>query len=222
LSRAHAPLLFCVNLTNRNEAAAPAFARRGNLFLQPSTCYAGTSAEMTRCSLERGSLIMRSAMAYFAGAGTVIVAIGAGLGGGMLISNIVSPQQPKQGSSELTRLERRMSPEPIQDMNGSSQPVPYLAGSQVSATVAEASAQAASPQPPPQPQAQPQTAAQPVETKQPAQPSPPAAQPVTTAEQPAARERPAADDSFAKARDADPRRDARRAEEKRKSERRQQ
>ena len=55
---------------------------------------------------------MRSAMAYFAGAGTVIVAIGAGLGGGMLISSIVSPQQPKQGSSELTRLERRMSTEP--------------------------------------------------------------------------------------------------------------
>jgi hypothetical protein len=53
---------------------------------------------------------MRSATAYFAGAGTVIAAITAGLGGGLLISNIVSPQQPKQGSSEVTRLERRMSP----------------------------------------------------------------------------------------------------------------
>ena len=117
---------------------------------------------------------MRSAMAYFAGAGTVIVAISAGLGGGMLISNIVSPNQPKQGSTEMTRLERRMSPEPIQAMNGSSQPVPYLAESQVPAAVAEAPAQGASPQPTPpaQPQAQqqapaqPQTAAQSAETKQ--------------------------------------------------------
>ena len=173
---------------------------------------------------------MRSSMAYFAGVGTVVVAIAGGLGGGVLISSIVSPHQPKQGGTEMTRLERRMSPEPIQAMNGSSQPVPYLAESQVSATVAEAAAQGASPQPAPpaQPQArqqapaQPQAAAQPVETTQPAQPSPPAAQPVTTAEQPGARERPAADDSFAKARDADLRRDARRAEEKRKADRRQQ
>ena len=159
---------------------------------------------------------MRSSMAYFAGAGTVVAAIAGGLGGGLLISNIVSPHQPKQSSSELTRLERRMSAEPIRATNGSSEPVPYLAESQVSAAVAEAAKQpaSASPQPPqPQPPAQPQTAAQPVETKQPveakqpAPPSPPAAQPVTTAaqpvtaaEQPAARERPAAEDSFAKAR----------------------
>src|SRR5215212_3710317 len=106
---------------------------------------------------------MRSSMAYFAGAGTVVVAIAAGLGGGVLISGIVSPNQPKQGGSELTRLERRTSPEPIQTMNGSSQPVPYLAESQVSAAVAEAPAQGASPQPTPpaQPQAQQQAPAQP-------------------------------------------------------------
>jgi hypothetical protein len=168
---------------------------------------------------------MRSSMAYFAGVGTVVVAIAGGLGGGVLISSIVSPHQPKQGGTEMTRLERRMSPEPIQAMNGSSEPVPYLAESQVSAAVAEAAKQPASPQPPqsqPQPPAQPQTAEQPVETKQPAPPSPPAAQSVTTAEQPAARERPAAEDSFGKARDGDLRRDARRAEERRKAERRQQ
>jgi hypothetical protein len=67
-------------------------------------------------------------------------------GGGLLISNIVSPQQPKQGSSEVTRLERRMSPEPI-PANGKLEPVPYLAASQISAAIAE------TPAPQPQPQA---------------------------------------------------------------------
>jgi hypothetical protein len=160
---------------------------------------------------------MRSSMAYFAGAGTVIAAIAAGLGGGYLFFSIVSPHPEKHGSSEVTRLERRMSPEPIQAMTGSSQPVPYLAESQVSAAVAEAQAQAPqaqTPAPPPQQQAP----AQPAAAPSPA-PSPPAAQPVAAAEQKAAPE-----DSFAKARDGDLKRDARRAEERerRKAERRQQ
>jgi hypothetical protein len=38
---------------------------------------------------------MRSSMAYFAGVGTVVVAIATGLGGGLLIANIVSPHSPK-------------------------------------------------------------------------------------------------------------------------------
>jgi hypothetical protein len=89
---------------------------------------------------------MRSATAYFAGAGTVIAAITAGLGGGLLISNIVSPQQPKQGSSEVTRLERRMSPGPI-PANGKLEPVPYLAASQISAAIAETPAPQRQPKP---------------------------------------------------------------------------
>ena len=117
---------------------------------------------------------MRSSMAYFAGAGTVVVAIAGGLGGGVLISSIVSPHQSKQGGTEMTRLERRISPEPIQAMTGSSQPVPYLAESQVSAAVAESP-----PQPPPQaqqqaPQPQPQPPPQQAST-QPATAAPPAA-----------------------------------------------
>jgi hypothetical protein len=160
---------------------------------------------------------MRSSMAYFAGAGTVIVAIAAGLGGGVLISNIVSPHQPKHGSSEVTRLERRVSPEPIQAVTGSSQPVPYLAAPQVSAAVAETPAQ------PPAPRPQQQASTDPTApAAQSAVPSPPAAQPVAAAEQPATREKAAPEDSFAKARDADLKRDARRAEDKRKFDRRQQ
>jgi hypothetical protein len=137
---------------------------------------------------------MRSSMAYFAGAGTVITAIAAGLGGGFLISSIVSPHPEKHGSSEVTRLERRMSPEPIQAMTGSSQPVPYLEAPQVSAAVAEPPAQ------PPVPQPQPQGPTQQAST-----------QPATAAPE----------ESFARARDADLKRDARRAEDKRKAERRQ-
>ena len=70
---------------------------------------------------------MRVATAFFAGVGTVVVAIGAGLGGGLLLGDIMSPQQPKHQSSEVTRLEQRSSPQPITAMNGTSQPVPYMA-----------------------------------------------------------------------------------------------
>ena len=55
---------------------------------------------------------MRASMAYFAGAGTVIAAIVGGVGGGLLIADMISPKSPK--GVEMTRLERRMSPEPIQ------------------------------------------------------------------------------------------------------------
>jgi hypothetical protein len=165
---------------------------------------------------------MRVSTAYFVGAGTVVVAIAAGLGGGLLLGDIMSPQQPKHPSSEVTRLEQRASPQPIQAMNGASQPVPYLPTAQVPATIAEpqsqppaqqASAPAAEPKRQPEPSANANTAAQPAA----AAPPPPAA-----TEQTAARERAAPEDSLTKARDADLKRDARRAEDRRKAERRQQ
>ena len=53
---------------------------------------------------------MRTSMAYFAGAGTVIAAIGLGLGGGLTIANVLSPHQDKV---EQTKLEQRMSAKPI-------------------------------------------------------------------------------------------------------------
>jgi hypothetical protein len=168
----------------------------------------------------------------------VVAAIAAGLGGGLLLGDIMSPQAPKHPSSEVTRLEQRSSQAPISAMNSASQPVPYLATPQVAAAIAEPTAQ---PQPqaeapsqpqqvtaqpqqapsqPQQPTAQPQQAAavQPADAK----PAPPAPQPVAATEPPAARERAAPEDSFAKARDADLKREARRAEDRRKAERRQQ
>lgn len=140
---------------------------------------------------------MRTTSAFFAGAGTVIVAIAAGLGGGLLLGEIMSPQQPKHPGSEVTRLEQRMSPQPIPATDGASRPVPYLAASQIAAAVAE-----------PQSQEQSQPQVQQASTE-PAEPS-------------AARERSTPEDSYARVRDADVKREARRAEEKRKAERRQQ
>jgi hypothetical protein len=174
---------------------------------------------------------MRAATAFFAGVGTVAVAIGAGLGGGLLLGDIMSPQQPKYPSSEVTRLEQRASQPPIQAANGAPQPVPYMAATQIANTVAEQPAPPQQPQQaqPPQQQAQPQAqqAATPPaeppkqpERSAPAQSAGAAAQPSPPAERPAARA--AAEDSFAKAREADMKNEARRAEDRRKAERRQQ
>src|ERR1700744_25604 len=46
---------------------------------------------------------MRTSMAYFAGAGTVVVAIVAGLGGGLVIANVMNP-----GTQELGKVELQM------------------------------------------------------------------------------------------------------------------
>jgi hypothetical protein len=173
---------------------------------------------------------MRAATAFFAGVGTVAVAIGAGLGGGLLLGDIMSPQQPKYPSSEVTRLEQRASQQPIQTANGPTQPVPHMTATQIANTVAEQPAPPQRPQPvPPQQQAQPQAqqaATQPAEPpKQPERSTPP--QPVNAAAQPSPADRPSAraasEDSFAKSREADMKNnEARRAEDRRKAERRQQ
>src|SRR4030088_89983 len=157
---------------------------------------------------------MRASTAYFAGAGTVVMAIVAGVGGGLLIADIVSPKSPKQGT-EMTRLERRMSPEPIQAAPGPSEPVQYLAAPQLSAPGAAAAAA------PPQAQAghSQSAGAQPPPTAAAAQPEALAPQPATPAAQPVAHEQTAApENALAKARDAE----MKRAVEKRKLERRQQ
>src|SRR5712675_2343758 len=134
---------------------------------------------------------MRSATAYFVGAGTVTAAISAGLGGGFVDLKHRQPATAQTGSSEVTRLERRMSPEPIPN-NGKLEPVPYVAASQISAAIAETPAPQPQPKPSP-PQAAPaQTAAQAPESAQPA--SPPAAQSAAATEPAAARERPAGEE----------------------------
>ena len=73
---------------------------------------------------------MRHPTAYFVGAGTVTAAITAGLGGGFVDLKHRQPATAQTGSSEVTRLERRMSPQPI-PANGKLEPVPYLAAPQV-------------------------------------------------------------------------------------------
>jgi hypothetical protein len=154
-------------------------------------------------------------MAYFAGAGTVIAAIAGGVGGGLLIADMVSPKSPKQGV-ELTRMERRTSPAPIPAANAPSEPVQYLAASQPPPSGAAAEPVPARAQTqadnsaskPPQPA---DAAAAPPPAAQAPQPAAPAAQPVAH-EQTAA-----ADDAVARTRDTD----ARRAMEKRRADRHQ-
>ena len=160
---------------------------------------------------------MRTSMAYFAGAGTVVAAIVAGIGGGLVIANIVSPHSSKNGT-EMSRLEQRMSARPIPVIAAPSEPVPYLAATQATATnpVVAAPAVQAQQEQPKQTEAanavSPPTDATAARDRTAVQ-SAPAAQPV-------AREQAASpQDAFAKVRDADPRRAV---VEKRRYDRRQQ
>jgi hypothetical protein len=80
---------------------------------------------------------MRTSTAYFAGAGTVIVAIVSGIGGGLLIANMVNPQTAKQGT-EMSLMERRKLPEPVPVKVGPSEPMQYLAPPSLPASAAAA------------------------------------------------------------------------------------
>ena len=159
---------------------------------------------------------MRTTTAYFAGVGTVAVAIAAGLGGGLLFSNMVAPHQPKY-AAEPTKLEQRMADRtiPVTSAPAPSEPTPYLSDTQPAATnpvvVAAPQPQAESPSAPPVEQKTASNAAAVQVT------SPPQAPQVT---EPAARE-PATSprEAFAKARDADIKRAS---TEKRRAERHQQ
>jgi hypothetical protein len=166
---------------------------------------------------------MRASMAYFAGAGTVIAAIVGGVGGGLLIADMISPKSPKQ-AAELTRLERRMSPEPIQAAAGPSEPVPYLVAPQPSAPNPATAAVPAPTQAKTQADNSAPTAALPVDTAagskaavSPAQPAAPTTQPAVH-EQTATPQIATSEEAFAKPRDAD----VKRTTEKRRLDRRQQ
>jgi hypothetical protein len=176
---------------------------------------------------------MRTSTAYFAGVGTVIVAVGAGLGGGYIAANIAHP--PVQ---TVSKLERRMSAEPI--------PVATAPAESASSAAAPATTNAASAPAQPQeqvqqvqsqqqqpPQAQPPQAPQ-TQAAAPATNPPPAEEKTNTiaavppASSPPQPAKPAEStdekataprDSYAKANDADLKRAA---AEKRRAERRQQ
>jgi hypothetical protein len=181
---------------------------------------------------------MRTSMAYFAGAGTVVIAIAAGLGGGLTIANIVSPHASNQ---EMTKLEQRRQADraldPVKDTNQPSQPTSYLAATQPAAGAPAAGSTVA--QPPLQNTPPSQTPSQ-TEASNPApQPAQPAAQSETTAANNAAakpaetspakpststvpgnsdQQASTSQDAMAKARDAD----LKRLAEKRKADRHQQ
>jgi hypothetical protein len=160
---------------------------------------------------------MRASTAYFAGAGTVIAAIVGGVGGGLLIADMVSPKSPK--GTEMSRLERRISPEPIQVTTKPSEPVPYLASPQQGA--ASSAPTAALPAQTEAVNSASTAAQQTAATSQPVvqatQPAAPTTQPPLR-EQMVARQAVAPEDAFARTRDAD----VKRAAEKRRAERRQQ
>jgi hypothetical protein len=156
---------------------------------------------------------MRASTAYFAGAGTVIAAIVGGLGGGLLIADIVSPKSPKQGT-ETTRLERHMASAPIPAAATPSEPVPYLSAPQLPAPGAAIAAAPAQPQAQTEAANSASTAARPADTSLARQPEASSPQPATPAVQTAAREPTAApEEAFAKARDADVKRRAERRQQ---------
>ncbi len=125
---------------------------------------------------------MRAPIAYFAGAGTVIAAIGLGLGGGLTIANVMSPHQEKL---EQTKLEQRMSAKPVPQSAEADRPgqqaeqtkpaVPFVAATQAAVT-ANAPAAAGLPRTQataPAPQASPKPAEAKVANDPPAKPAEP-------------------------------------------------
>jgi hypothetical protein len=161
---------------------------------------------------------MRTTTAYFAGVGTVGLAIAAGLGGGLLFSNIVAPHEPKY-AAEPTKLEQRMGARSIPVTSAPSEPTPYLAATQPAATTQSATPVVAAAPAQTEPQSSPSQAA----AAPPAEPkttnNAAAAEQVTSPPQAPQAAEPAAREAFAKARDADMKRAA---TEKRRVERHQQ
>src|SRR5262245_52067152 len=170
---------------------------------------------------------MRTSTAYFAGIGTVVIAIAAGLGGGYMAANIAHP--PVQ---TVSKLERRMSAEPIPVSTAPAEPVPYAAAPAATnsppAPAQEQAQQQAQPQPQTQPSPPTQAAAPAANTPRndektannvaAAQPAPvpaPPSKPVEQVEEKTAAPR----DSYVRTSDIDLKRAA---AEKRRAERRQQ
>jgi hypothetical protein len=98
-----------------------------------------------RCPRESGVEIMRTTTAYFAGVGTVAAALVAGLGGGLLFSNIVAPHQPKY-ATEPTKLEQRMADRTI--ASAPSEPAPSAQPAAATPVVAATPAPQSEPQTP--------------------------------------------------------------------------
>jgi hypothetical protein len=153
---------------------------------------------------------MRASTAYFAGAGTVIVAIAAGLGGGVLMADIMNPH----GTREVSRLEQRQAPQQAQPSpapshvdvaaKGAQTEAPYLTATEQAATTPAVVSPAPSSSPEPRNE---------VNSNANSNTSPPPARAAT-------REQGPAENAYAKARDADVKRaDEKRPDDKRKADR---
>jgi hypothetical protein len=84
---------------------------------------------------------MRASTAYFVGAGTIVAAIGIGLGGGIVAGNIMNPVASKQGPDTSKVAQRTATPAPA-STNAPSERVNYLTGSQAFGGVISAPTQA--------------------------------------------------------------------------------
>ncbi|MHC2622765.1 type IV secretory pathway VirB10-like protein [Bradyrhizobium huanghuaihaiense] len=157
---------------------------------------------------------MRASTAYFVGAGTIIVAIAIGLGGGIVAGNIMNPIAPKQGA-DTSKMAQRTEAATSAPTSAPSERVNYLTGSQAFGAMIAAPAQA---------EAKPEAAKPDTQTNQ-ANAKPPAPQPSQAAaveppkpapasspkpvEQQASTEPSSSpDNAYAKARDADVKRAA--------------
>ena len=100
--------------------------------------------------------MMRTSTAYFAGVGTVVAAVAAGLGGGYLAANVVSPHEPG-----VSKLERRMSAAQIAATTAPSEPVRIAGTTAATTNPVAAPPVAASPQAEPEQASAPQASAQP-------------------------------------------------------------
>lgn len=156
---------------------------------------------------------MRASIAFFAGAGTVVAAIVVGVGGGLVMGDIMSPHPAKH---QATRLEQRMSSQPLPPSNQPDQPqeaqapVPYVAASLAASGATDAVAPAAPNPSPPQGQAS---------QAQASHPAPQASSPTAPAQAADSQPQPSSpDNAYARARDAD----LKRVDDKRRAGRRQQ
>lgn len=82
---------------------------------------------------------MRAATAYFVGAGTIVVAIAIGLGGGIVAGNIMNPIAPKQGPDTSKMAQRA---EAAVTTSAPAERVQYLTGSQAFGAMIASPAQA--------------------------------------------------------------------------------
>lgn len=83
---------------------------------------------------------MRTSTAFFAGAGTIIAAIGLGLGGGLMVASMTNPNPDRH---ETSLLERRKSDDLTRAATTQQPPIPYLAATVSAANVPAVTAPAA-------------------------------------------------------------------------------